>query len=268
MMDKRREKTVRDLSQILSVRSEGVETLLREATTRPRGIRVGVVLRQLAQYHRHKGLLAHFLDADGVTRKQELYTATRLIVLALDEDGGAMQESPFDYFYSLLSCSREVTLDLASKSRHLDPALDPNEDIGFYTELTRLLLLGEDEAVLGLISKLKRLRKRDHAVFCSLVAQRDGKGIGKYISDHEIGASGKGYLEAEWVPEYSATYLLNIAAFRGIDVDLQRDRFDLALLDITPLRSYSLEYEFLRTGLPPPEKSTLNRLMGFLGIGR
>lgn len=268
MMDKRREKAVQDLSQILSVRSEGVETLIREATSRPRGVRVGVVLRQLAQYHRYKGLLAHFLDGNENARKQELYTATRLVALALGEDGGAMQESPFDYFYSLQSCSREATLDLASKARHLDPALDPNEDLGFYTELTRLLLLGEDHAVIGLISKLKRLRKRDHAVFCRLVVQRDVEGIRRYISDHEIGAAGRGCLEAEWVPEYSATYLLNIADFRGLDVCLQRDCFDLALLDMTPLTNYSLEYEFLGAGLPLPKKSTLRRLMNFWGSGR
>lgn len=260
-----REKTAQDISRILAIESEQVDTLVREATTRPKGIRVGVVLRQLAQVHIHRGLLAYFANSDAGQMRQELYTATKLITLALDEDGGPMQDAPFDYFFALLSCSREAILELASKARHLDPAVRPNEDIGFYSELTRLLILGEDAAALELASKPKRVKKRDNAIFCRLAVDRDVDGIREYIEKYEIGAPTGGYLVAEWIPEYSATYLLRLVAFRGLDVEVSSDHLDRNLLNMAPLESYSLEYDFLRTGLPQRDSSIIGKLKEFLG---
>ena len=258
-------KTVQDLSRILASESEDYDRALQRISTRPKGIRIGSVLRQVAAIHIHRGLLAYFADSDAARMKQELYTATKLVTLALDEDGGPMQDNPFDYFYALLSCSREAILELASKARHLDPTVPPHEDPGFYTELTRLLILGDDAGALELAAELKRPGKRDNTAFCKLLISRDLDGLRNYIAQYEIGAPAEGYLEAEWVPDYSATFLLKLAAFRGLKFEVSGGHLDGGLLDMTPLGCYSLEYDFLRTGLSQREKSIIGRLKEFLG---
>ena len=221
----------------------------------------GSVLANIAKLPELKGLKSLFLDNDLSGLKQNFYVASKLMQ-ASNREGMDAFAAHQPFLYGLLSDSPEIIEWLKNAELKDKDYVKGNH---FIFHQFQLILRCDDDALRETIALVAQKGGKQHRTdaaagtdFFSLVLSGDKAALQTHIENATKMKSHDEYLD-QFLKGY-AVILAKLCWIRGIEVGIKNPLIPMPLLPVKPLKTYDVEYDFLRPNWIPPQPGVLHKL--------
>lgn len=258
------------LQNLLKAEEAGLPRLLNCFLHERRTVKLGYVLTGIASRSTTRGISAYFMNGDIAGLKQHFHVASKLILAAIDLEGGPTFNTGSEIWQALLSDNSEIINAIACvetatllKDRH-NPLRSP-----FQVHMLQLAILGDYESLQAKVEKLaKNGRKGDRELaaagqdFFTLLMRGDKQSLEDLVTQHARIRSDDPLTED--FMSYLGTLEAKLCWFKGIKVQIDSPLLPMALMPIAPLAHYDDMYDFLQPGWVPPPQGLMEKVSHWL----